>query len=126
MFTPTEVRRRGDIILAKSLAGKLLGMIIFAPSTSPARQIADTDEAEIHLLAVHPQARDQGIASHLILVCEQRAISYGHSKMVLSTQQTMKQAHQVYKAQDYRRNSARDWSNRGTNKIFNVYEKALG
>jgi ribosomal protein S18 acetylase RimI-like enzyme len=125
MFTPTEVRRRGDIILAKSIAGKLLGMIIFVPSTSPARQIADIDEAEIHLLAVHPEARGQGVASRLILLCEQRAISYGYSKMVLSTQQTMKQAHQVYKSQGYRRNSARDWSNTGTNKVFNVYEKAL-
>jgi GNAT superfamily N-acetyltransferase len=126
LFMPTEVRGRGDIILAKSLAGKPLDMIISVPSTSPARQVADTDEAEIHLLAVRPEARGQCITSHLILVCEQRAISYGYSKIVLSTQQTMKQAHQVYKAQGYRRNSARDWSNRGTNKVFCVYEKALG
>lgn len=125
IFTSAEVQKRGEIILARSPVRKLLGMIIFVPSTSPARQVAKLDEAEIHLLAVHPKARGQGIASHLILACEQRAVSSGYSKIVLSTQQTMKEAHRIYEKHGYRRNPTRDWS-RDTEKIYYVYEKLLG
>ncbi len=123
-FVPVELRKRGEIILAKSPVGKLLGMIIFVRSSSPARQVAEGDEAEIHLLAVYQEARGQGIASQLIKACEQRAVSFGYSKIVLSTQQTMKEAHRLYEKLDYNRNSARDWS-KGTDKIFFVYEKRL-
>lgn len=125
MFAPAEVRKRGEIMLARSpVEKKLLGMIIFVPSTSPACQVAQVDEAEIHLLAVCPETRGQGIASHLIMTCEQRAVSSGYSRMVLSTQQTMKEAHHVYEQLGYRRNSTRDWS-KGTDKTYFVYEKLL-
>lgn len=124
MFVPAELHKRGEIILARSAIGKLLGMIIFVTHTSPSRQVAKEDEAEIHLLAVYPEARGRGIASHLIIACEQRAISFGYSKIVLSTQQTMKKAHHVYEQLGYRRNSTRDWS-KGTGKIYLVYEKLL-
>ena len=70
IFVPTELRQRGEIILARSIDGQLLGVIIFVRPTSPARQVAEVDEAEIHLLAVCPEARSQGIASSLILACE--------------------------------------------------------
>jgi len=86
MFVSAALQDRGEIILARSVESKLLGMIIFVRPTSSARQVADMNEAEIQLLAVYPEARNQGIASQLILVCEQRAISSGYSKMVLSTQ----------------------------------------
>jgi ribosomal protein S18 acetylase RimI-like enzyme len=124
IFTPTEVRKRGDIILARSTEGKLVGMIIFVHSTSPSCQVAKMDEAEIQLLAVYPEARGQGIATRLIITCEQRATSFGYSKMVLSTQQTMKDAHHVYEQLGYRRNSLRDWSME-ENRNFCVYEKFL-
>ena len=122
MFAPAELRKRGEIMLARSAEGKLLGMIIFVRPTSPARQVAKADEAEIHLLAVYPEARGQGIASRLIAACEQRAASSGYSKMVLSTQQTMKKAQHLYEKLGYWRNPARDWS-KGTDKVFFVYEK---
>jgi len=124
IFVPAKLRKRGEIKLARSIAGKLLGMAIFVPSTSPARQVAESGEAEIHLLAVYPEVRCQGIASRLIRACEERAISFGYSKMVLSTQQTMKEAHRIYQRLNYRRKSTRDWST-GENKIYFVYEKML-
>jgi len=124
MFASVELRKRGEIILARSFVGKLLGMIILVRPTSPSRQVAELDEAEIHLLSVYPKVRSHGIASQLIMVCEQRAVSFGYSKMVLSTQQSMKEAHHVYEHLDYHRNSGRDWS-KGTDKIFFVYEKLL-
>jgi GNAT superfamily N-acetyltransferase len=75
IFVPAELRKRGEIMLARSIAGKLLGMAIFVPSTSPARQVAQLGEAEIHLLAVYPEVRCQGIASRLIKTCEEQAVS---------------------------------------------------
>ncbi len=125
IFPPTELQKRGEIILATSVTGQLLGMIIFVRPTSPARQVAEPDEAEIHLLAVCPKVRSQGIGSQLIMSCEQRATSLGYSKIVLSTQQAMKEAHRVYEKLGYRRNPARDWS-RDADRIYFVYEKLLG
>jgi ribosomal protein S18 acetylase RimI-like enzyme len=122
MFAPAELQKRGEIILARSPAGKLLGMVIFVLSTSPARQVAEADEAEIHLLAVHNEARGQGIASRLIVACEERAISCGYFKIVLSTQQT-KGAHHVYERLGYQRIPARDWSKK--DRVFFVYGKPL-
>lgn len=124
MFASSELQKRGEIILARSEIGKLLGMVIFVRPTSPARQVAEVYEAEIHLLAVYPEARGHGIASQLIMTCEQRAISHGYSKMVLSTQKTMKEAHRVYEQLDYYRNPTRDWS-KDSDKIYFVYEKFL-
>ena len=124
MFTPSELQKRGQILLARSNSGNLLGMIILVLPTSPARQISRPDEVEIHLLAVYPKARGQGVGKHLIKTCEQRAIQSGFTKMVLSTQQTMKQAHSVYEKSGYRRNPTRDWSP-DTNKTYLVYEKLL-
>lgn len=89
-----------------------------------ARQVAELGEAEIHLLAVYLEVRRQGIASRLIKACEEQAVSFGYSKMVLSTQQTMKEAQRIYEQLDYRRNSTRDWS-KGGSKIYFVYEKIL-
>lgn len=124
MFTPSELQKRGQIILARSNTEKLVGMIIFVLPTSPARQISKPDEAEIHLLAVHPEARGQGIGTHLIKTCEMRAIRSGFTKMVLSTQQTMRWAHHIYTKLGYRNNPTRDWSS-VMGKTYLVYEKYL-
>jgi len=97
-------------------------MVIFVLPTSLARQIAFRNEAEIQLLAVYLNSRGQGIATQLINTCEMRAIQSGFDKIVLSTQQTMKQAHHVYEKLGYKRNPSRDWSlNMG--KTYLVYEK---
>ena len=122
MFEPSELKKRGEIILARS-GTSLVGMVIFVQHFNSARQVAKTDEAEIHLLAVYPQARNQGVASALILGCERRAILSGYAKMVLSTQKTMKSAHRLYEKHGYHRNSNRDWEKHG--KSYYVYEKLL-
>ena len=125
IFAPDELRKRGEIMLARSPAGELFGMIICVRPTSPARQVAEIDEAEIHLLAVYPKARGRGIASSLIVACEQRAASFGFSKVVLLTQPMMEAAHHVYERLGYRRNPARDWSKKSNGKSYFVYEKSI-
>lgn len=123
MFVVSDLRKHGEMLLARS-DEKILGMIICVPSTSSARQVARNGEAEIHLLAVYPEARGRGIATSLLLACEKLAVSSGHSKMVLSTQKTMQAAHRLYEKHGYYRDSSRDWK-RGNDKIFYVYEKSL-
>jgi len=125
MSTPDALRQRGDLLLAKSATGDLLGMVICARPTSTARQVAELDEAELHLLAVHPNARGNGVATALIGACEQRASSLGYGKIVLSTQPTMQAAHRLYERLGYQRNTARDWSRIQTGKSYFVYEKCL-
>jgi len=105
-----------------SSSGHLLGMAVFFPPTSPAWQVAKTDEAEIQLLAGYPESRGHGVGSSLINVCEQQAVSCGYFKMVLSTQPAMKAAHRLYEKQGYRRNPKRNWT-RHEDKKFYVYEK---
>jgi ribosomal protein S18 acetylase RimI-like enzyme len=123
-FVSSELRKRGDLKLAKSNSGHLLGMVIFVPPTSTVFHIANNDEAEIQLLAVYPEWREHGVASRLIDVCEKLAVSCCFSKIVLSTQPTMKAAHRLYEKHGYRRNPKRDWT-RTEDKNFFVYEKLL-
>jgi ribosomal protein S18 acetylase RimI-like enzyme len=125
MSMPDALRRRGDILLAKSATGDVLGIVICVCPTSPARQVAERNEFELHLLAVHPNARGNGVATALIAACEQRASSLGYAKMVLSTQPTMRAARRVYERLGYERNAVRDWSMAETRNRYLVYEKSL-
>jgi ribosomal protein S18 acetylase RimI-like enzyme len=123
-FAPANLRKRGELILAKNQTGQVLGTVILVSPSSPARQVAKIDEAEIHLLAVSPQARLQGIGSALLMSCEQRARSIGFSKIVLSTQPAMKEAQRLYSRLGYTRNPARDWT-KPDGRTYLVYEKAI-
>ena len=126
LTSPTELRKRGNILLAHSLSetDEILGMVILAQRTNSARQVAGLNEAELQLLAVHPFARRQGLASRLIEACELMALASGYQRMVLSTQPGMKAAHRVYERLSYRRNPMRDWA-RSDGRSFLVYEKLL-
>jgi ribosomal protein S18 acetylase RimI-like enzyme len=121
-----ELHRRGVIILARSPAPgeRIIGMVILAEPTSPYRQIAGPDEAEVQLLAVHPDARGQGIGRTLLAACQDKASRRGYARMVLSTQPTMRAAHRVYELAGYSRNPTRDWR-RPDGRGFLVYEKRL-
>lgn len=125
MSAPDALRRRGDLLVATSPAGDLLGTVVCVRPTSPARQVAASDEAELHLLAVHPLARGRGVATALVAACEERALSLGYSRMVLSTQPTMRAAHRLYERLGYRRDATRDWSMTETGRTYLVYEKRL-
>src|SRR3954470_22706541 len=66
LFAAAAVRARGQILIATADGNELLGMVIVVPPTSPARRIAASDEAEMHLLAVAPEHRARGIGARLI------------------------------------------------------------
>lgn len=122
-FQLDSVTQRGDLLVAMSEAGEAIGLIVCALPTSPARQVAAQNEAEMHLLAVDPSARGCGIGSQLVAEFENRARALGYSKLVLSTQPTMTSAHRLYERHGYRRNCSRDWMKSG--KRYLVYEKAI-
>lgn len=125
MSTCDALRQQDDLLPATSRTGDLRGMAICASATSTADQVADLDETELHLLAVCPTARDRRIAAALVTACERRASSLGYSRVVLSTQPTMRAAHRVYEKLGYRRNPVRDWSTARNEKSYLVYEKRL-
>jgi ribosomal protein S18 acetylase RimI-like enzyme len=107
------------------LTDELLGMVSCVRPASPARQVAQPDEAELHLLAVRPVSLGCGIATALVAASEQHASALGFRKMVLSTQPSMRAAHRVYERLGYRRNAPRDWSTVPPAKRYVVYEKSL-
>jgi ribosomal protein S18 acetylase RimI-like enzyme len=121
--TPAIFQGRGEIVLAKGKNDELVGTVIFVSPSSPARQVADAGEAEIHLLAVKRSARKMGVASKLILKCFEMARAKSYPKMVLSTQPTMKAAQALYEKLGFTRNPKRDWSRNSIE--FLVYEKVL-
>ncbi|MEA9355965.1 GNAT family N-acetyltransferase [Bacteriovorax sp. PP10] len=122
-FILDEVKKRGEIVLAREQNGKLLGIIICAHPDNLFRKVAECDEAETHLLAVDPSARRVGLAQKLCMEFERKAKSLGYSKLVLSTHPEMLSAHRLYERLGYQRNTKRDWIR--NNRQFLVYEKLL-
>jgi ribosomal protein S18 acetylase RimI-like enzyme len=123
IFAFPEVQKRGEILLARDLNRNLIGMIICALPTNPYRQVAESDEAEMHLLAVETEWRSHGLGKELCLAFENQAQQAGYHKVVLSTQVTMKAAHALYEKLGYQRSPSRDWNR--NERQFLVYAKNL-
>lgn len=67
LFEPAAVRKRGMLIGAREkLDRKLAGMVIVVPPDSPARHLAQNNEAEIHLLGVAPEYRRHDLGRILV------------------------------------------------------------
>jgi ribosomal protein S18 acetylase RimI-like enzyme len=124
IFSAAEVCKRGVVMLATYPQGDAVGMIICGSPLNPYRQIAESREAEMQLLAVHPAVRGRGLGRELCVTFENKARALGYRAAVLSTQPGMASAHRLYEGLGYRRAPARDWV-RG-HRRFLVYEKALG
>ncbi len=123
IFTAMEVKKRGVVMLAMDAAGNAVGMIICGSSLNPYRQIADSGEAEMQLLAVDPAVRGRGVGRDLCVAFENKARLLGYRTAVLSTQPGMSSAHRLYENLGYRRNPARDWTRAG--RTYLAHEKPL-
>ena len=122
LFEPSAVRKRGMLIVAReTLHLSLAGLVIVVPPDSPARRLAQSNEAEMHLLGVKPEYRRHGLGRMLVESAIGRAKHSGYSKIILWTQTSMKSAQKLYEAtgfihvDDIKRNG-RD---------FKVYEMVL-
>jgi len=110
LFAPDAVRARGTIITARdSENGRLLGIVILVAPYGAARQIAVDSEAEMHLLAVSPDSRRQGVGRRLVDTLIELAISREWQRVVLSTQEHMRAAQALYKQAGFSRAPERDW-----------------
>jgi len=122
-FVISNLIKWGELILATSADGELVGMIICACPANLTKQTNSSVEVEMRLLAVSPLARGFNIGRSLCLAFEKKALSLGHDKLVLSTQPKMKSAHRLYESLGYQRNESRDWVSGA--KQFLVYEKSM-
>jgi len=122
LFEPAAVRSRGKIIGAREKQSlKFVGMVIIVYPDSPARRLAQGDEAEMHLLGVKSEYRGKGLGRVLVAAAINDAKQRGYSKMILWTQPTMHAAHRLYEISGFVRAPGRDFFRAGRD--FKVYEK---
>lgn len=124
-FTSEKLKSRGTAFTANdTVTGRRAGVIFYVPGGRDVSQIADKQEAEIHLLAVHPLYRGSGLGKKLITACLNQAKSGSVIRMVLSTQASMINAHRQYAQMGFMRGEARDWQ-RPAGGTYLVYEKVV-
>ena len=124
MFAATAVFRRGRVLIARDFeTKKLAGMVIVVPAASSARRFATGGEVEMHLLAVAPAYRRNGVGDLLVTSALDSARRDGARKMILWTQPSMTDAHRLYQRHHFERTPGRDFEKAG--RSFLVFERLL-
>lgn len=122
LFEASTVRQRGTLIgLRENHSSNLAGVVMLVPFTSNACRLAQNNEAEMHLLAVHPTYRGYGLGKQLVQHAISTAKSHGFSKMVLWTQDTMVVAQKLYESFGFTKTNQFEKNGRR----FFVYELVL-
>ena len=122
LFEPSAVRARGVLIGAREIQqSKLAGFIILVPPDSPARRLAKSNEAELHLLGVKPEYRQHGLGRMLANAAIESAGHLGCSKLILWTQLSMSSAQRLYESIGFVHISNIERNGRE----FKVYERTL-
>jgi len=104
------IRSRGIVLAARDRTPSLLGTVTLVAPDSPARRLAASDELELHLLAVRPDARRRGIGEALVRDALQRAKAQGARGVVLWTQPMMDAAQRLYRRCGFERDASLDFS----------------
>ena len=124
LFAANSVRARGELLAVRvPSTNTLIGMVIVVPPDSPARRMAASDEAEMHLLAVAPKHRGRGIGRALVGAAMRTAKAGGYARMVLWTQPSMHSAQRLYLQEGFVRVPDRDWQRAGRD--FLVFQARL-
>jgi ribosomal protein S18 acetylase RimI-like enzyme len=123
MLRAAAVRSRGTVLVAHDRTGVVLGTVTLVNSDSPARQLAATDEVEIHLLCVRPDMRRGGVGRALVQEALTRAQTSGARGIVLWTQPTMAAAQRLYEQCGFRRDPSADFTRE--QRQFLVYRRAV-
>lgn len=103
-------RARDAVLLAALDDDKLLASATYAKAGNPWAELSVPGEAEMRMLAVHPQARGRGIGRIVTRHCLDRARADGCTRFVLSSAAQMTFAHRMYAAMGFRRTPERDWT----------------
>ena len=124
LFAANSVRARGELLVMRDPSTHALaGIVIVVPPHSPARRMAASDEAEMHLLAVAPELRGRGIGQSLVRAAMLIAKTGGYGRMVLWTQPSMHSAQRLYLQAGFVRAPERDWQRAG--REFLVFQARL-
>jgi ribosomal protein S18 acetylase RimI-like enzyme len=99
-----------DLLVAVDADGHLLGTLTYAPGGTPFADVSEPGEAEFRMLAVRPEVRGRGVATHLVAAAIARARAQGQHRLAISTQPEMTTAHRLYERLGFRRAPERDWS----------------
>jgi ribosomal protein S18 acetylase RimI-like enzyme len=121
-FSAHAVRARGSLIVEVA-DDELLGMVVLVLPDSPACRMAESDESEMHLLAVAPEHRGAGLGSRLVRRVMEAARGAGADAMLLWTQESMEDAQRLYERMGFYRVPKCDFA-RGDRK-FRVYRAKL-
>lgn len=119
----TEVRARGEVLVARGAGDAVLGMIVVVAGGSPASRYARSGEAELRLLCVEPRVRRSGIGRALVMAALETARGKGARRAVLWTQSSMSAAQRLYTCLGFTRVPTLDFS-RGE-RTFIVFERPI-
>lgn len=89
--------------------GRVLGTVTLALPPSPYAEIARDGEAEVRMLAVHPDARGRGIGEVLMRTAMDLARARGARTLALTTIATLHRARRLYDRLGLVRAPERDW-----------------
>ena len=124
IFDSKAVLGRGETLVARTEGGKqLAGMVIVVEDSSSASKLAAAGEVELHLLAVSPEFRGQGVGKSLVESAIELARKAGKTKMLLWTQPSMQAARAIYTAMGFVRHQSKDFKARA--RKFLVFEYSL-
>lgn len=124
LFSANRLDGQGDLIVAATLDGRVVGAVLFLGQGSTLLQISQPEEAEFRLLGVCPTARGKGCGRLLVEECLRRSRLRGARRIVLSTQPTMLVAHRLYECLGFRRQVERDWHS-SSGRAMRVYALEL-
>ncbi len=100
-FQQRVIRQPGwspaDLFLVFNADRQLVGSVSLA-----FRRYQDNPQPALHLLAVHPDTRRQGIARMLVAMLESTAWQRGYREVVLETHAGWREAARLYQALGYR------------------------
>lgn len=124
MFEARAVHARGEVLYSRHGETKaLMGVVVLVPPASPARRLADQNQAELHLLATAPEYRRSGVARALVDAAIERSTRAGHTGIVLWTQPAMRAAYRLYSSSGFVRDHERDFELSG--REFLVFQRPL-
>lgn len=116
-----RTRIEDAIVFVATSDGAVVGSATLAPPDTRFVDVGRSDEAEVRMLAVAPEARGRGVAAGLMEACERQARDVGLAGVVLSTDTGMHAAHRLYRRRGYRRMPERDWATtRSTYLVYRV------
>ena len=119
-----RLEQEGIFLLAIRDTGETIGAVLFLNEGSPLHQVAVPGEREFRLLAVHSDARGEGVGQDLVHECLMRAAADDALGLVLWTQPTMHAAHRLYERMGFVHEVTRDQEDpRGFMRL--VYVKRL-